>query len=902
MTEYYNYILRFRTLSEINVLPFYHGMHWYAMFRHLYDFYLQSYFPLDEYQLWTLPTDSGIYHYKPDEFIYLSLTLPKSHNDMVLTLLSDFPNYTEATEGHFQPNETIQLEGFTNRCGDLTVPLRPEELHQEIEQLLELDSFTLEFQSPFRVERPPQAKKMHNQFYDADFFWHPIDSENNDNFWFFFKKLRKQTLEPDGSKLSISGKGLYWHDMDYGKQPSKKRKQIGGTWGTLICKGRVEPNFAKALVLGQYLGIGKCPNFGFGFYQIPELEEVRRLTPLRRGKPIVARIITPESLHFQCEKFHREDETTDNLIQQIISRPETAKSLCQQILDYSFQLHAVNQFKITKLDGKFRSLMKEHPLDHIIHNCILYSLVTILDPLLEPNSYAFRPNRNRLMAAETIQSGLNSGFYYSIKLDIAQFFDSIDWDTLLNQFVALFPWEPLCKMLIQDIAHLQNPIQQGIPQGWSLSPLLSNLYLSGFDRLMKQRYPFYIRYCDDMLILMKDPIDQDTIVDEVNSILKPLKLSLNHEKTKIFAPGSPIEYLGYHITEQEVLDLSKQEETQKDSSPHWNRLFSETQVQGIPIYLSYQTQKASSKQAYLVAKQYEEEAISIPWSNIKYIHITGKANLTQEIFYRALRESIPIYFSNIMGKPQGSLIPANLLPPKLAHEQKKTLDNKELALQYAKELILAKVHNSQILLKRNKLNAAVLEEYPEKIRATESLDSLRGVEGMAAKLYFGQWKEHVTPFTFQGRIYHPPPDEINCMLSLGYTLLYNRVHYSLLINGLDSNLGVLHQPRGNHHALASDLMEPLRHIIDRMVLGMIHLKQIRNEDFSIQTLKNDKQTCSMKSEAFRKFIHRFEKNMAKASSYNQKEKMSMNAHLDQLILDYITFIRYETPFQALRIR
>ena len=54
------------------------------------------------------------------------------------------------------------------------------------------------------------------------------------------------------------------------------------------------------------------------------------------------------------------------------------------------------------------------------------------------------------------------------------------------------------------------------------------------------------------------------------------------------------------------------------------------------------------------------------------------------------------------------------------------------------------------------------------------------------------------------------------MLSFGYTLLYNHVSAALTTAGLDPRIGLMHRGRGRHHALASDLVEEMRWLVEAL--------------------------------------------------------------------------------------
>ena len=87
-------------------------------------------------------------------------------------------------------------------------------------------------------------------------------------------------------------------------------------------------------------------------------------------------------------------------------------------------------------------------------------------------------------------------------------------------------------------------------------------------------------------------------------------------------------------------------------------------------------------------------------------------------------------------------------------------------------------------------------------------------------------------FTFEGRNKRPPLDNVNVMLSFGYSMLANDCGAALEGVGLDSYVGFMHRDRPGRKSLALDLMEELRAVfVDRFILTLINNRQIRAEHF-----------------------------------------------------------------------
>lgn len=132
-----------------------------------------------------------------------------------------------------------------------------------------------------------------------------------------------------------------------------------------------------------------------------------------------------------------------------------------------------------------------------------------------------------------------------------------------------------------------------------------------------------------------------------------------------------------------------------------------------------------------------------------------------------------------------------------------------------------------------KMIAALLRSIPN---MTE-INRLRGVEGMAGRVYFRRFPLLVLrereAWAMHGRNRRPPMDPINALLSFGYALLRSECQSACEVTGLDPQVGYLHALRPGRPSLALDLMEEFRpHFVDRMVIALINRGQIKRTDFS----------------------------------------------------------------------
>lgn len=138
------------------------------------------------------------------------------------------------------------------------------------------------------------------------------------------------------------------------------------------------------------------------------------------------------------------------------------------------------------------------------------------------------------------------------------------------------------------------------------------------------------------------------------------------------------------------------------------------------------------------------------------------------------------------------------------------------------------------------------------------VERLRGLEGAAARAYFGGFAAVLPPaLQFSGRNRRPPRDPVNACLSLGYTLLHAQAVQACHAAGLDPLLGFYHRPAFGRESLASDLIEPLRSEVDQWVWGLVRQRELREHHFTL-----DKGCCLLDKTGRSIFYARWESQQA----------------------------------------
>lgn len=224
----------------------------------------------------------------------------------------------------------------------------------------------------------------------------------------------------------------------------------------------------------------------------------------------------------------------------------------------------------------------------------------------------------------------------------------------------------------------------------------------------------------------------------------------------------------------------------------------------------------------------EEE---LPLSGIRRVIISGIANLPLPVLRKFLTAGIGVDWLDALGRPVALLRGEREYRPAFLPRQLEWGSGPE-ALELARRLLLAKLDNCHEVLRRRLEKPPDWSHFREGLRNASEASVMRGFEGMAAKMYFGAWE--TGEFAWRGRSPHPPPDPVNLLLSSGYSLLRNRLASSLAWAGLDPLEGFFHETRGRHCALASDLMEPLRAVVDTRVLTMLRRHFLKPADFKIR--------------------------------------------------------------------
>jgi CRISP-associated protein Cas1 len=265
---------------------------------------------------------------------------------------------------------------------------------------------------------------------------------------------------------------------------------------------------------------------------------------------------------------------------------------------------------------------------------------------------------------------------------------------------------------------------------------------------------------------------------------------------------------------------------------------------------------------------------SVPIGQVSQVVLFGNIGLTTPAIDSLLAQECEVVFLTQDGDFRGRLAgPVSPHVP-LRRAQYRRLEQSEFPLALAKGFVSAKLAHQRALLMRHNRDLGDAEISAACIQLKEALDSvprktglpaLRGLEGSASAAYFGGFRRlFVEEWRFKDRNRRPPADPVNVLLSLGYTLLSQAALAAVQVVGLDPYAGFLHEYVYNRPALALDLMEEFRPVVDGVVLWACRSGQLTLEQF---TPGPPERPVVLGDDGKRRFIQAYEQRMDQAYTH-----------------------------------
>jgi len=232
---------------------------------------------------------------------------------------------------------------------------------------------------------------------------------------------------------------------------------------------------------------------------------------------------------------------------------EHSEEFIQSIKDGKYFPQAVRRVEIPKPNGGVRKLGVPTVTDRMVQQALVQILQPEFEKIFSENSYGFRPKRSAHQAIKQAKKYYEQGYEYVVDIDLAKYFDTVNHDMLINMVKEEIKDERIIKLIRKFLKSgvmengVINPSTEGTPQGGNLSPLLSNIYLNKFDKLLESRGHKFVRYADDCNIYVKSQRAAERVMQScINYLEGKLKLKVNMQKSRTGKP-TQTKFLGFSL-------------------------------------------------------------------------------------------------------------------------------------------------------------------------------------------------------------------------------------------------------------------------------------------------------------------------------------------------------------------
>jgi RNA-directed DNA polymerase len=203
--------------------------------------------------------------------------------------------------------------------------------------------------------------------------------------------------------------------------------------------------------------------------------------------------------------------------------------------------------------GETRPLGIPAVYDRVCQQALLSRLEPIFEPVFDDSSFGYRSGRSAKDALRKVWREIDAGAEWIVDADLKDYFGTIDHEKLMTLVAERVADGRVLTLIERMLAagYMQHgrffPTPQGTPQGGVVSPLLSNILLTPFDREMRRRGYQLTRYADDWVITCRSRREAEAARRCAEKILATLGVRANPQKTRIVHVRHGFAFLGYKI-------------------------------------------------------------------------------------------------------------------------------------------------------------------------------------------------------------------------------------------------------------------------------------------------------------------------------------------------------------------
>jgi len=238
------------------------------------------------------------------------------------------------------------------------------------------------------------------------------------------------------------------------------------------------------------------------------------------------------------------------------------EAVCAGILDGTYSFSTPKKHLISKGHSRKKRAVYTFSNDEMLVLKYISYLLYEYDDLFSPNLYSFRNSRGVKNAIRNISNIKTIHKMYGYKVDISNYFNSIDIDILLDNLKTDIKDEMLFSLfesiLKNDSVIYNDEIiheKKGVMAGTPISAFLANYYIKEIDEFFWNQKLVYCRYADDIILFCQNKDELISFKQKLLAYFDKYNLSINSDKEYFFEPDDKWEFLGFSFYENKI-DLS----------------------------------------------------------------------------------------------------------------------------------------------------------------------------------------------------------------------------------------------------------------------------------------------------------------------------------------------------------
>lgn len=282
-------------------------------------------------------------------------------------------------------------------------------------------------------------------------------------------------------------------------------------------------------------------------------------TGTKKVHSLVDKVYKMKNLELAWEKVKQNDGSggVDNQSVQDFEEKLQAnlQRLQEELKADSYKPKPVLQHKIPKLGqpGKARKLGIPSVYDRVCQQALLNRMEPIFETVFDESSFGYRKGRSTKDALRKVWKETQDGNEWIVDADLEDFFGSADHEkvmALINQQVSDSRVLGIIKEMLKGGCMTEEgfvPAETGVVQGGVISPLISNILLTPFDKEMRKRGYNLTRYADDWVATCRTRSEAIEVLKQATKVLTKLGVKLHPSKTQIVHIKDGFEFLGFKI-------------------------------------------------------------------------------------------------------------------------------------------------------------------------------------------------------------------------------------------------------------------------------------------------------------------------------------------------------------------